>query len=318
MKDFCVTWARYTEFFPPIFECSTSPPEYLWLAKPRGKRRKRGSRAGVGARLRKHRGKPPCPSGSGSVWDERCLRPVPIRKSGGDSPRASPSLWSIQSDRIFLARRPRNSSPRERVLCPVTCRGVSNDHILSSLRCPDGQRAPVLECAQPTRIALLNARSIANKAFFLSELFSKEHLDFLFLTETWQREMEYTHLNELRPPDSSVFGTPRVSRRGGGLVLVYRDRFCCRLMDPDSFDSFELQMTKNVPSRLGLLYSKLAKAFFLSELFSKEHLDFLFLTETWQREMEYTHLNELRPPDCSVFGTPRDSRSCTGTVSAVG
>lgn len=129
-------------------------------------------------------------------------------------------------------------------LCPVTCRAVSNDHVLSPLCCPDGQRAPALERAQPTRIALLNARSIANKAFFLSELFSKKHLDFLFLTETWQREMEYTHLNELRPPDCSVFGTLQVSRRGGGLALVYRDRFCCRLMNPDSFDSFELQMTK--------------------------------------------------------------------------
>lgn len=67
---------------------------------------------------------------------------------------------------------------------------------------------------------------------------------FFFLTETWQREKEFIHLNELRPPGCSVFGTPRVSRRGGGLALVYRDRFLCRLTNSDSFDSFELQMTK--------------------------------------------------------------------------
>lgn len=113
----------------------------------------------------------------------------------------------------------------------MTCQFASDNRDLS-------------ERPHSARFALFNTLSIANKAFILNDLFTKEHIDFLFLTETWQREMDYTHLNELCPPDCSVFGTPRVLRRGGGLALVYRDRFCCRLMNSDSFDSFELQMTK--------------------------------------------------------------------------
>ena len=227
MNDFSVTWARSSELFPPNFEYSTSLPVYLLVTKHHGRRRKRGSRAGVQARLRKQRGQPPCPIGPRSFWVERCLRSVPVCKGFC----APPSLWTSQPDRSFLNRRLRNSFPRDRILSPVTRQ-------LASVN-PDP-----FERAQPARFALFNARSITNKAFILNDLFTKEHIDFMFLTETWQQEMEYTHLNELCPPDCSVFGTPRVSRRGGGLALVYRDRFCCRLIKSDSFDSFELQMTK--------------------------------------------------------------------------
>ncbi|XP_028296859.1 uncharacterized protein LOC114458643 [Gouania willdenowi] len=48
----------------------------------------------------------------------------------------------------------------------------------------------------------------------------------------------------LGPADCSVFGTPRITRRGGGLALVYRDAFSCRLLDTNAFNSFELQMCK--------------------------------------------------------------------------
>ncbi len=104
-------------------------------------------------------------------------------------------------------------------------------------------------CAQLTstpssRFGLLNARSISNKSFSLNELFTRENLDLMFLTETWQRDGEFIHLNELCPAGCSVLGLPRPCRRGGGLAAVYRDRYTCRMMSTDHFSSFESQVIK--------------------------------------------------------------------------
>ncbi|XP_033833949.1 uncharacterized protein LOC117381165 isoform X6 [Periophthalmus magnuspinnatus] len=142
----------------------------------------------------------------------RCLhylRPVPVCEPGWDpahaSPRSRASLRLWHSNQIFPTRRARLPAPHERILRAVTCQADCVEDLLSPLRCPAGQRASAAECAKPMRIALLNARSIANKVFFLGDLFKEEGLDFMFLAETWQREQEYTHLNELCPPDCCVW-----------------------------------------------------------------------------------------------------------------
>lgn len=57
------------------------------------------------------------------------------------------------------------------------------------------------------KIALLNTHSIENKALTLGDFFITKILDFMY---TWQREEEYFLLNELCPPDCSMFGTPRL------------------------------------------------------------------------------------------------------------
>lgn len=69
-------------------------------------------------------------------------------------------------------------------------------------------------------------------------------MDFMFLTETWQKDREAVHLNELCSAGCSVIGTPRTARRGGGLAVVYRDRFLCREIHSETFSSFESQMIK--------------------------------------------------------------------------
>lgn len=180
---------------------------------------------------------------------ERCLRPVLVRGPDWDAARTSLLGWNI-SDRIFPAWCVRIPTPRERALRLVATCQV--DYAIQSPRQEPGQRALR---TRPTRIALLSTRSIANKAFTLSDLFTQEKLNFLCLTETWQRENEHVNLKELCPPDCSVFGTPCLARRGGGLALIYRDSFCCRVMDNDSFNSFELQMCKVQCTLLSLCFS---------------------------------------------------------------
>ena len=58
-------------------------------------------------------------------------------------------------------------------------------------------------------IGLLNARSIANKSFSLNDLFTREKLDLMCLSDTWQRGEEFIHLNELCPAGCSAVGKPR-------------------------------------------------------------------------------------------------------------
>ena len=93
-------------------------------------------------------------------------------------------------------------------------------------------------------MCLINARSVANKAHILNDLFTRENLDILFVTETWQQNMEFIHLNELCPVDCSFIGTPRLSGRGGGLAVVWNNRFSCQLVNTEPFTTFELQLTK--------------------------------------------------------------------------
>lgn len=62
--------------------------------------------------------------------------------------------------------------------------------------------------------------NIVNKADILNDLFFDIlNLVFLFLTETWQQNMEFIHLNELCVVDCSFIGTPCLSGCGGGVLL---------------------------------------------------------------------------------------------------
>lgn len=93
-------------------------------------------------------------------------------------------------------------------------------------------------------MALLNVRSIANKSLVLNDLVLSKKLDFLFLTETWQRDMKLGPLIELCPKDYTFISLPRISGRGRGLTAVSRIHFVCRFVSIGSFSSFELQMIK--------------------------------------------------------------------------
>ncbi|KAJ0058439.1 hypothetical protein NL108_014637 [Boleophthalmus pectinirostris] len=113
IENFSVTWSG-RQYFTPKLECSTSSPEYLLLAKPRGRRRKRGSRAGVQTKQRKQRAQR---SGSGSMGSERCLRPVPVWVWDWNAVVPPPSR---SYDRIFPTPDAHISLPRKRVLRPFT------------------------------------------------------------------------------------------------------------------------------------------------------------------------------------------------------
>ncbi|MEQ2307036.1 hypothetical protein AMECASPLE_014140 [Ameca splendens] len=76
---------------------------------------------------------------------------------------------------------------------------------------PAARYKSAAECIKPKLIALMQI-----KLLFLGDSLKEERLDVRLLTETWQREQEYTHLNEQFPPDC---WTLPVARRGGSTFL---------------------------------------------------------------------------------------------------
>ncbi len=81
--------------------------------------------------------------------------------------------------------------------------------------------------AAPTKLALVNARSLAKKTFILKDFFISLELDFLCVTETWLDVGESSSLSELLLPECSYFNSLRTTGQGGGVATVYKSSFDC-------------------------------------------------------------------------------------------
>ncbi len=69
----------------------------------------------------------------------------------------------------------------------------------------------------PVTMALIIARSLANKTFILNDPFASHKLDFLFITEIWLKAGDMSSLSELSSTGGcSFFSTPRSIGQGGG------------------------------------------------------------------------------------------------------
>ncbi len=73
--------------------------------------------------------------------------------------------------------------------------------------------------------ALLNTHSLYGKGTLLSDIMIERNLDLLFLTETWQMPDDFIELNLLTPPGYSYLTKPRLTGRGGGLAVVFKNNY---------------------------------------------------------------------------------------------
>ena len=89
------------------------------------------------------------------------------------------------------------------------------------------------------KLALLNTRSLTNKAVILNEFITDNNLDFLCITETWHNPMDYFSLNQATPPGYTYTDQPRLTGRGGGVATVYKDDFKTTSLSIPPFQSFE-------------------------------------------------------------------------------
>lgn len=79
----------------------------------------------------------------------------------------------------------------------------------------------------------------------------------MFITETWFTENELSPFSELLPMNCGFFSRPRKSRKGGGIAVIFKNMFKCRLLSVDSYDSFETVLLCKVESPCSLLIAVL-------------------------------------------------------------
>uniref|UniRef100_A0A1A8LCV6 Endonuclease/exonuclease/phosphatase domain-containing protein n=1 Tax=Nothobranchius pienaari TaxID=704102 RepID=A0A1A8LCV6_9TELE len=178
--------------FPPPLEPGVNPgvgpllPVGLPLPR-RPWKRKRGKRAGFFVQLRKIL--------RGDALPDRCSAAV---------------LWRIQQklNGVGLISLLNGAPDAGRYLKAWETKNLRR-RSLESLRSLARQPPAIIEPAAHTspdssaKMMLINARSIANKSHILNDLFRTKKLNFLWISESWQRENDVTHLRELCPQDCS-------------------------------------------------------------------------------------------------------------------
>jgi exonuclease III len=97
------------------------------------------------------------------------------------------------------------------------------------------------------KVIYQNCQSARNKAEVLSDLIQESNADIAFLTETWfQPEGDEAVQQQVPPPGFTLHSMPRLTGRGGGIAVVYRDSIK-HLVKPSCerfhFKSFELCLT---------------------------------------------------------------------------
>ena len=78
------------------------------------------------------------------------------------------------------------------------------------------------------KFALINARSIRNKALLVLDYIAEHELDVVAITETWLGEDEPTVVSELCGDDFSFANQSRGdARSGGGVGVLFRKTKTC-------------------------------------------------------------------------------------------
>lgn len=74
-------------------------------------------------------------------------------------------------------------------------------------------------------MATINCTSVCNKTDQIIDLISDQEIDLLIITESWIRnnETDISVLNAITPCKYKLFSLPRKHKRGGGIIIIYRD-----------------------------------------------------------------------------------------------
>lgn len=106
-------------------------------------------------------------------------------------------------------------------------------------------------------LGLFNTRSLTGKGPLLQDLLSDRKFDFMCLTETWQQHNDFSQLNESTPPGFTYICKPRDSGRGGGLAIIYREKWKISPISipcHGSFESIALQLNGPTPTIVATVY----------------------------------------------------------------
>ena len=90
-----------------------------------------------------------------------------------------------------------------------------------------------------TKFALINTRSVRNKADFIKDYIVEHHIDIVALTETWLSHDDKAEINVLTAGGYNLCHLPRRNRRGGGVGLLFKSTFNMISETPLMTDTFE-------------------------------------------------------------------------------
>lgn len=91
----------------------------------------------------------------------------------------------------------------------------------------------------PLKVALLNARSVNNKALLLADFIMDKKLDLFFITETWHKQDDGFLFNQLTPAGFGLIDASRTTGRGGGIIVVYKLQHKMHPVSVPPFKTFE-------------------------------------------------------------------------------
>ena len=115
------------------------------------------------------------------------------------------SFWS------YTCQAPRN-----------TGRTVDHSALVSLIR---SANAPLSHDNTGVNFGLLNIRSLTGKGHLIQDILSDRKFDFFCLNETWQVPQDFSQLNNSTPPGFVYSCKLRGSGRGGGLAILYCEKW---------------------------------------------------------------------------------------------
>ena len=96
-------------------------------------------------------------------------------------------------------------------------------------------------CSKWLEFAVINARSIRNKAIVICDYVVENNIDILAITETWLRENDdLDSIGNITPDGYKFISCPRKSGIGGGVALLFKSQLNAKKCEVHSFNTFEL------------------------------------------------------------------------------
>ena len=98
------------------------------------------------------------------------------------------------------------------------------------------------------KFAVVNVRSVRNKADLIKEHVVEQNYDIVALTETWLTKDDQAEIYVLTASGYSLCHLPRANKRGGGVGVLFKSRLSKISETPLTIDTFEgLSVTLQCP-----------------------------------------------------------------------